>query len=249
MTPQPRKQYRPKTGGRWRAVNPDRPPVFSEVSEVRIHPDDMGLVREQHARYWIWTRLDDYPAPGYTTSVHVSEEEGGWVITDLVVSRSPVHLPGDSTVEDVPWLSNGVITNGRNEAGVTPAVLKDLRISEIRAGVLARFDNVDGADLPIRAATALEALRASFQPGSRAARDPLTKARLALSYEALTREGASGNRVHQDLADLTGKSPHTISGYVRDLRSEGYLTSAGSGRAGGAITQQSHEILIRAGDL
>ena len=92
----------------------------------------MGLVREQTARYWIWTRLDDYPAPGYTTSVHVSEEEGGWVITDLVVSRSPVHLPGDSTVEDVPWLSNGVITNGRNEAGVTPAVLKDLRISEIR---------------------------------------------------------------------------------------------------------------------
>ena len=138
-----------------------------------------------------------------------------------------MHLPGDSTVEDVPWLSNGVITNGRNEAGVTPAVLKDLRISEIRAGVLARFDNFDGADLPIRAATALEALRASFQPGSRAARDPLAKARLALSYEALTREGASGNRVHQDLADLTGKSPHTISGYVRDLRSEGYLDVGG----------------------
>ena len=94
MTPQPRKQYRPKTGGRWRAVNPDRPPVFSEVSQVRIHPDDMGLVREQTARYWIWTRLDDYPAPGYTTSVHVSEEEGGWVITDLVRISVPCASSG-----------------------------------------------------------------------------------------------------------------------------------------------------------
>ncbi len=250
MTPQPRKQYRLKTGGRWRAYNPDRPPPLSEISKVRTHPDDDVLVRDQTARYWIWSKLDDYPKEGYTTSVHVSEESSGWVITDLVISRCAVPLsPVDADADAAPWLSNGIVTKGRNEPGVTPAVLKNVRISEIRAAFLNQFTEADAINLPIRAASALEALRASFQPGSRTARDPLTKARLAASYEALTRESQSGNRVHQDLAEVTGKSAHTISGYVRDLRVEGYLTSAGQGRAGGTITDKSRDILEREGDL
>ena len=252
MTPQLRSQYRPKTGGRWRTVNPDNPPAHSDVAEIRIHPDDQQLFYDQTHWYWIWVRLDDYPSRGFTTSVQVAEESSGWVITDLCISRSLVQAFGDPSTDQGPWLSNGIIWRGANESGVTPAILKRLRISEIRRAILDRLEDVNEPYFPIRTDSALEALRSSMTGSKRHKRDPLAKARLAAAYEALTRSGErAGNRVHADLAAEFDppKSPHTITTYVRELRTEGYLTSAGAGRVGGAITDKAREILRQAGDL
>ena len=247
MALQPRTQYRTAASGRWRPYNPDRPPDPSRIAGVRVHPDDLHLIREQTARYWVWVKLDNYPAPGFTTSARVSEESTGWVMTDLAVSRSPVFMPDDPIVNKPPWLSNGIVTKNRNEAGVTPSILRGLKMSEIRQAVLDRLDQSD-LDLLPRAETAFEALRGSMSADKRGKRDPLTKARLAASYEALVRTGVSKG-IHAELGEVTGKRPSTVSAYIRELRTEGYLTFAGSGKAGGVMTEKSRKILRQAGEM
>lgn len=204
------------------------------------------MVRERRLRYWMWFRLDNYPVDAYTTSVRVAEENTGWAITDLCVSRSGAQLPGHEP-EGPPWLSDGIIWKDQNEAGVTVGVMKQLRMSEIKSVILDQLPESAGSQASLREQTALETLRAAMS----AQRDPLSKARLAAAYVELTSQGSHGNRVHQALAESFDppKSPHTIHGYVRDLRSEDYLTSAGPGRAGGALTETSKLLLEMAGDM
>ena len=55
--------------------------------------------------------------------------------------------------------------------------------------------------------------------------------------------------IHAELGEVTGKRPSTISAYIRELRTEGYLTSAGSGKAGGVMTEKSRKILRQAGEM
>lgn len=194
---------------------------------------------------FVMHRIDDQPAPGYTTSVVIQNSQYGPLITFVGVGISPV-APWDKHDDEFPWYSDtSTLTSGLNEAGVTARILRQLSISAVKQGAVDQLRDKlekDGGSsgylsLDIAVRQIIEGLSGRTQ-----VRDDKFKASLAAAYvEQIRLTGSTG--VYDELGTKLGYSPHTLRSYVKDLRTDGFLTPAVRGVAGGDLTKKTRTTL------
>jgi hypothetical protein len=143
-------------------------------------------------------------------------------------------------LDDEGALWSHIVTTGKNEAGVTARILKQLNITKVKQGALKQLKEENESDyLPLD--IAIQQLTEGLTTRTQS-RTPKFKAELAAAYLGQIR--ATGSKgVYDKLAGELDYSPHTLRSYVKELRVEKYLTPAVRGVAGGDLTAKSRKIL------
>jgi hypothetical protein len=220
--------------------------ILDTAYEYRTKPGSKELPPMPENAYF-WVPIDDEPAPGYTTSVHVKHTSKGPRINFVGVGLTPTPLDELDLAEDgPPWYSD-IPTAGLNEAGINAEILKSLSLTRIRRAVskaLADKKGYDDASISMAADLIVEDLGRS----RRQALTPVFLARLAAAYVSAVRE-TGGYKVYEALGDRLSYSPETLRSYVKLLRKEGYLTEGSRGIASGDLTDKTTKILRAEGLL
>jgi hypothetical protein len=189
---------------------------------------------------WVAHRIDDTPAPGYTTSVVIQNSAHGPLITFVGVGISPV-APWDKHDDEFPWYSDtSTLMADKNEAGVTARILKQLNITDVKQGAIEQLRE-GGESGYLSLDIAVEQIIHGLA-GRTQVRDDKFKANLAAAYiEQIRETGSKG--VYDELGAKLDYSPHTLRSYVKQIRDQGFLTPAVRGVAGGDLTDKSRVIL------
>lgn len=199
------------------------------------------------ARYHLWSHLAHTPRPGFTTSVKILETDRGWIITDLCVSMSTDELLEPE--QSGPRFWGGMFEQGLNEAGVTARLMHDLRFSEIWSHLRMEGEAVSEEGFAGPEGWRLEMALAKLGTSPRREvirrRTDLHKAELAAAYvEITTNRDPQFASLYEQLAEDRNLAQSTLKTYLKDLRTEGYLTpSPARGKAGGQLTEMSKRLL------
>ena len=148
------------------------------AKEKRTPEQLANLVFTQH-------RIDDEPAPGYTTSVTIQNTERGPLIVFVGVGLTPTPLDEEGA------LYSHTVTTGKNEAGVTSRILKQLNLSGVKQGALRQLKDENESDyqpLDIAIQQLTDGLTTRTQ-----SRTPKFKAELAAAYLGQIR--ATGSKI------------------------------------------------------
>jgi hypothetical protein len=232
------------TNARWRAVTeadsfPD--PAYQYRMDPKESERRKESAQENPYNQQGWIKFDEFPAPGYITSVLITPSPEGSRILFVGVGIAPAG-PLDALTDLPPWTSvNGGIIKGLNEQGITARVLKQLNLTDIKRKAVASLDGLGPSGIP-HFDEAMRLVKDGLSPGRRQEQTPEKKAELAAAYLAQVNE-LGGHGVYERLGKELNYAPSTLRSRIKQLRSEGYLTSAAPGVAGGALTDRSRSIL------
>lgn len=190
--------------------------------------------------------LEDFPDPGYTTSIELHSTAEGPKLTFVGVGMSPT--PIDEHFKEFPFYSDsGALWRDQetgeivNRNGVTARLLKKLSHTAILKAALEKLNREDPYDYPV-VDEAIAQIRAGLKGSRTQTRDDAFKANLAAAY--VGEVAATGGRgVYVRLAEKLSYSEHTLRSYVQQLRGEGFLTAGRPGSAGGELTEKTKQIL------
>jgi hypothetical protein len=229
---------------RWTAV-PEGHNSLDPKYEYRMDPRESErrekLAQENPYNQQGWIKLDEFPSPGYITSALITPSPEGPRILFVGVGLAQAG-PLDALTDDPPWTSvGGWIIKGLNEQGITARVLKQLNLTDIKREAVASLDGLGPSGIP-HFDEAMRLVKDGLSPGRRQEQTPEKKAELAAAYLAQVNE-LGGHGVYERLGKELNYAPSTLRSRIKQLRSEGYLTSAAPGVAGGALTDRSRSIL------
>jgi hypothetical protein len=237
-------QQRRRAGSKGRWFDHRRPSDegFDPAYEYRTKPGSKPLP-PMPERAFFQVRIDDEPAPGYTTSVEVRHTSKGPRISFVGLGLTPAPL---EDAEDFPWFTS-VPPAGQNEGGISAEILKSLSLTRIRKAISEELASMSGYD-DVAIGMAAERIVEEMGRTRRQTRTPKFLAELAVAYvDAVNKTG--GYLVYEELGERMNYAPETLRSYVKQLREEGYLTPGARGIAGGDLTDKSTEILRAEGLL